>query len=393
MGWIHSQLIRWQALALLVLCLLAMESGFAAEPKAPDASSWSRFRYDLAQVGAAGTELPAKLELLWELELGDQILGSAAIVGEDVYIPCLSGELVCVDRQSGTKKWSYKTLDPVPENSFAPGFKSAPTITADAVYIGDEEGKFHAIERATGKPKWVFETQGEIFSGAAVTEGRVLFGSYDNSLYCLEEATGKLAWKFETGGYVHCSPAVSDGHTFIAGCDEHLRIINIATGKEAGDLPLQTYLIASPAVVGDRLYVGTYASEVLAVDWKKKEVLWRYHSPQSDMPFHSSAAVLKDRVVVGGRDKLLHCLNRETGEKQWTFATRGKVDSSPAIVGERVFVGSADGNLYEVNLQTGQSPWKFNAGKPITASPAIGEGVLVIGSESRDGKVYCFGAK
>lgn len=378
---------------LLCAVLLLAETAFAASVKTPDGASWPRFRHGLSQTGVAGTTLPAKLELLWEIELGDQILATAAIVGDDVYIPCLSGELACVDRLTGQKRWSYKTLDPVPDNSFAPGFKSAPTVTADAVYIGDEEGKFHAIDRVTGRQRWTFETQGEIYSSAAVADGRVIFGSYDNSLYCLGETDGKLKWKFETGGYVHCSPAVAEGFTFIAGCDEHLRIINIETGEEAGDLPLQTYLIASPAVVGDRLYVGTYASEVVAVDWKKKDVVWRYNSPQSDMPFHSSAAVTADRVVVGGRDKLLHCIDRATGKKVWTFATRSKVDSSPVIVGNRVFVGSNDGNLYELNLTTGESPWKFNAGKPISASPAIGEGVLVIGSESRDGKVYCFGAK
>jgi hypothetical protein len=46
-----------------------------------------------------------------------------------------------------------------------------------------------------------------------------------------------------------------------------------------------------------------------------------------------------------------------------------------------------------VGLADGVEKWKFNAGKPISAGPAIGEGVLVIGSESRDGKVYCFGKK
>lgn len=255
---------------LLCAVLLLAETAFAASVKTPDGASWPRFRHGLSQTGVAGTTLPAKLELLWEIELGDQILATAAIVGDDVYIPCLSGELACVDRLTGQKRWSYKTLDPVPDNSFAPGFKSAPTVTADAVYIGDEEGKFHAIDRVTGRQRWTFETQGEIYSSAAVADGRVIFGSYDNSLYCLGETDGKLKWKFETGGYVHCSPAVAEGFTFIAGCDEHLRIINIETGEEAGDLPLQTYLIASPAVVGDRLYVGTYASEVVAVDWKKK---------------------------------------------------------------------------------------------------------------------------
>ena len=87
-------------------------------------------------------------------------------------------------------------------------------------------------------------------------------------------------------------------------------------------------------------------------------------------------------MVVGGRDKSVHGIERQTGKKSWTFPTRAKVDSSPVIVGNRVFIGCHDGNLYELGLTDGKERWKFNAGKPISAAPAVGEGVLVIGSES-----------
>jgi outer membrane protein assembly factor BamB len=49
------------------------------------------------------------------------------------------------------------------------------------------------------------------------------------------------------------------------------------------------------------------------------------------------------RVVLGGRDKLVHCLDAATGASQWSFATRARVDSSPGVAGGRVDVGSSDG--------------------------------------------------
>ena len=388
--------IRWFSAVAGVCVLLGLcghvPIGHGAEPK-PVSSGWSSFRHDLAQTGVASSSLPSELELLWEVTLGDQILATVAIVGDFVYVPCLSGELVCLDRKTGAKVWAYKTVEVVEKNSFAPGFKSTPTVAGDSIYLGDEEGVFHAIDRKTGKGRWKFATGGEIYSSAAVLEGRVIFGSYDNRLYCLLEKDGSLIWKYETQGYVHCSPAVVDGVTFIAGCDEHLRAIDIKTGEQTVEVPLETYLIASPAVVGDVLYVGTFASEVVAVDWKKKEIVWRYSAGESEHPFHSSAAVTEQLVVVGGRDKLVHAIDRSTGRKVWTFPTRAKIDSSPVIVGDRVFIGSNDGNLYALGLADGKERWKFNAGKPISAGPAVGEGVLVVGSESRDGKVYCFGKK
>jgi outer membrane protein assembly factor BamB len=373
--------------------LAALAAGHAAEKPASKSADWPSFRQNSTQTGIAGTELPEKLELLWETSVGEQVVATCAIVEDRVYVPCLSGELLCLELATGKPIWKYKTVAEVDPNSFAPGFKSSPTVADGTVYAGDEDGVFHAIDAATGDGKWKFETGGEIFSCAAVTDGRVLFGSYDNCLYCLKVADGELAWKFETQGYVHCSPAVVEGRTFIAGCDEHLRIIDIANGDEVGNLPLATYLIASPAVVGDVLYVGTYGNEVVAVDWKAVKEVWRKRTSDADAPIHSSAAVTNELVVVGGRDKTVAALGRVSGKKVWSFPTRGRVDSSPAIVGDRVFVGSNDGNLYELNLADGAERWKFNAGKPISAGPAIGRGVLVIGSESRDGRVYCFGKK
>ncbi|MEI8383223.1 MAG: PQQ-binding-like beta-propeller repeat protein [Planctomycetota bacterium] len=392
--------IQWLSAAVVVsLSVFSFAADLkptASSPSAPAASTatpWTSFRHDLAQTGVATSSLPNDLELLWEVAVGDQVLATAAIVGDHVYVPCLSGELVCLDRKTGAKQWAYKTVEVVEKNSFAPGFKSSPTVVGDSIYLGDEEGVFHAIDLKTGKGRWKFATGGEIYSSAAVVDGRVIFGSYDNRLYCLHAKSGELAWKYETQGYVHCAPAVIEGVTFIAGCDEHLRVIDIKTGEQRCEIPLNTYLIASPAVVGDVLYVGTYASEVVAVDWKQKEVTWRYASGESEQPFHSSAAVTNRLVVVGGKDKLVHAIDRATGRKAWTFQTRARIESSPVIVGERVFIGSHDGNLYGLNLADGKELWKFNAGKPISAGPAVGEGVLVVGSESRDGKVYCFGKK
>ncbi|MDZ4686347.1 MAG: PQQ-binding-like beta-propeller repeat protein, partial [Planctomycetaceae bacterium] len=277
--------------------LFGAESGLAADIQPPGTTSWPAFRRDTALTGVATGKLPDKLELLWQVELGDQIVATAAIVGEHVYVPCLSGELVCLDRKTGKKLWGYRSVEVVPANSFAPGFKSSPTVTADAVYLGDEDGVFHAIDRKTGKKKWTFPTGGEIFSSAAVVDGKILFGSYDNSLYCLKESDGTLNWKFATDGYVHCAPAIADHYTFIAGCDEHLRVIDINDGKQRTDMPLSTYLIASPAVVDKFLYVGTYASEVVAVDWQAGEVVWRYQTGGGEFPFHSSAAVTDKYVV------------------------------------------------------------------------------------------------
>jgi outer membrane protein assembly factor BamB len=363
------------------------------KPAAPGPTSWASFRNGDQQLGVATSKLPEKLEVLWKVKTQDGVVATSAIVGDRVYVPGLSGDLLCLDKKNGKKVWAYRSIDDPDPKQFAPGFKSAPRVTANSVYVGDEDGVLHSVDRVTGKRRWKATTDAEIAGCAAVVGDKVIVGSHDNFLYCFNSKDGTLAWKFETQDRVNCSPAIVEKYTFVAGCDAHLRVIDIEDGKEVGDIPLESYLIASPAVMGDVLYVGNYGAEVLAVDWKKKQIVWRYKDPVKEFPIHASAAVTKKYVIVGGHDKQMHCIDRETGNGVWTFLTKGRIDSSAVIVGDRVFFGSADRNLYALSIDKGESVWTFNAGQSITAGPAVGENVLVVGCEGSGGFVYCFGKK
>jgi outer membrane protein assembly factor BamB len=127
----------------------------------------------------------------------------------------------------------------------------------------------------------------------------------------------------------------------------------------------------------------------LGVNLASRQVGWRYQNPQRQFPYYSSAAIIDARVVVGGRDKMVHCLDAYTGRAHWTFGTQARVESSPAIAAERVFVGSNDGRLYVLDFRDGRKVAEFNLGAPVSASPAIATGRVVVGAQ--DGKLHCFG--
>ena len=356
-------------------------------------TSWASFRNGNLQRGIATSALPQELKLRWSIVDQDGFEASAAIVGDFVYAGALSGYLYCLDRTSGKEIWKYRSIENPDPEKFAAGFKAAPRVTATTIFIGDEEGLFHAVDRKTGKKKWQFATDAEIIGCAAIVGDNVLIGSYDSLLYCLNADTGKKVWQFQTGDRINCSPAVVENFTFVAGCDEHLRVIDIETGKEARDIPLETYLIASPAIYDDLLYVGTHGAEVLAVNWKKGTIAWRYKDDKREFPFHASAAVTKQYVIVGGHDKQLHCIDRQTGKGIWKFATKAQIDSSAVVVGDRVFFGSNDRNIYAVQLQNGKEQWKYNTGKSVVAGIAVGENCMVVGTEGPKGKLLCFGGE
>lgn len=354
-----------------------------------DGSPWRSYRATPDQRGVATGTLAAAPVLKWEKPSKDGWVAGVAIVGDRVYAPALEGFIYCYDLKTGEEIWKYRSIEDPDPKSFAAGFKAAPLVTDSAVYVGDEEGVLHALDRKTGKKLWHFASGAEIAGCVAQYGDSLLLASHDSFLYCLS-LDGKEVWNFQTNDRINCSPGIADRFTFVAGCDEHLRIIDLQTGKETRDMPLESFLIASPAIVGDLLYVGTHTGLVVCVDWRKGEFVWKYEGPRK-MPFHASACVTDDLVIVGGHDKHVHAVERATGKPRWTFPTRAKIESSGAVIDQRFFVGSGDGNLYGIDIVTGKEVWKYNAGRDITAGIAIGEGCLVVGEDEQNGRLLCFG--
>src|SRR5919106_1760993 len=320
---------------ILVVCL-------AVSVMAQDtpADNWAQFRGNHSLTGVSQSKVPDSLKQVWTYEAGDSIESSAAIVGGTVFVGSQKGELVALSLDNGSVYWKFATGNSIGESS--------PAYGGGVVYIGDLGGWLNALNASDGK---------------------------------------KL-WEFKTNGPVHSTPGISDGMAFIAGCDELFRAIRISDGKEVFNVSSGAYTGASPALRGGAAFYGTFDNEVLGVNLTERKIAWRYEHPQRKFPFYSSAAVTSSRVVLGGRDKMVHGLTL-SGKAAWTFTTRARVESSPAIAGGRVYVGSNDGRFYVLALTNGAKLWEFNAGAPLSASPAIANGRIVIGSQ--DGRLYCFG--
>ena len=366
---------------LLALLLFASAATFG---------NWASFRGNPQLTGVADSQLPENPQLLWTFQAGDMIESTAAVVDGTVYVGALDGTLYALDAQTGEKRWTYQVEGTI---------KASPSIHNGIVYFGDGDGIFHAVDINTQEAKWQFTTEGEIISSANVVGDRVLFGSYDGFLYCLNRENGELIWKLETEGYVHGAPGVwthvandsgkAENFAIVTGCDSYLRVINIDDGTQTQQINLGAYVGASPAISENRVYCGTYGTEILAVALDTGEIAWRYRHPKRRFPFFASAALTEDSVIIGGRDKMVHALSQATGESLWTYAAKSRIESSAVIVGRRAFFGTTGGVFIALDITTGESVWEFATGSSIVASPSVSDGRIYIGTE--DGILYCFG--
>jgi outer membrane protein assembly factor BamB len=335
--------------------------------------------------GRANMSAPVKPEVRWSYKAGKPIKAPAAISGGRVFVGDDAGIIHALDFATGREVWSFKTEGPI---------EAAPLVLDGAVYLGSSDGRLYALSASDGALKWKYETNDKILGGANYAknpEGEgwwIIVGGYDMLLHCVDAATGKGLWTVETENYINGTPGITaNGEAVFGGCDAFIRVVSLKERKEIRKLESGAYIAGSAAFDGDTGYVGHYGNEVIAFTPHEGAIQWKYRD--RSFAYFSSPALTDDRVLIGGRDKRLHCLDRKTGAAVWTFQTRGQVDSSPVLCGDAVVFGSQDGRLYCVGVADGKERWAYEIGASIVASPAAADGSIVIGAE--DGVLYAIG--
>ncbi len=381
MNSLNSSFASWLRCAC---CVAAFTLAARAEPERAGKESWPSFRGTPSLSGLTVARVPDQPRLLWQFKTGAPVKATPAIVDGMVFVGSEDEKVYALRLADGTKAWEAKVDGPV---------LSSALVRHGRVYVGTSGTNLLALEAGSGKEVWRYGGDAEFKSSPgwfAAPDGKgewLIIGGYDSRLHCVDAATGKSNWVYETGNYVNGAPAVSGGLTAFGGCDAIVHVVRLADGTKAREVEAGAYIIGSAAMADGVAYVGHYENEFLAVDLKKGEVLWRYRD--RNFPYGGSPAVTTDRVLFGGRDKRVHCVDRASGRQIWAFATRGKVESSPVVAGDRVIVGSDDGRVYVLSLADGKELWSYEIGQPVQGSPAVVEGRFVIGAE--DGTLYCFG--
>jgi outer membrane protein assembly factor BamB len=362
--------------ALAILLSLTLAAG---------AADWPMHRGNPQLQGRTDMPAPAKPDLAWTFAAGKPIKAAAAIADGRVVVGDDDGIVHAVDFATGKELWKFKTDSSI---------EATPLILEGSVYIGSSDANLYALDAATGKLKWTYATGDKVLGGANYAKNPkgdgywLLIGSYDTNLHCVDAATGKVVWTHTTDNYINGTPALlPTGEIAFGGCDSAIHVVNLADGKGLRQIDSDAYIASSAAFTDGLGYVGNYGNLVIAFDPKSGEIKWKYRD--RNFPYFSSAAVTADRVIIGCRDKRLHCIDRATGASVWKFQTRGQVDSSPVVCGDAIVVGSEDGRLYCVNLADGTERWSYEIGGPVTASPAVANGLVIVGSE--DGNLYAFG--
>lgn len=127
------------------------------------------------------------------------------------------------------------------------------------------------------------------------------------------------------------------------------------------------------------------------------QLRWIFHDSLilERRPFACSPAVAGSRVLIGGDNYKLYCVDTETGQLQWDFEAQYPIFSSPAVWNGRVYIGEglhydANTSLYCLDLNSGHVIWSFQTGSHTESSPTVDSGKVYFGAG--DDGIYCLDA-
>ena len=149
--------------------------------------------------------------------------------------------------------------------------------------MGSGDGRVLSIRTDTGTIRWEFQAQGSVHSSPTIShDGKiVVVSSWDHKVYALSALDGTMLWSHETKDKIDSSALIlnSNNNVITAGWDGFVTCLNLYSGeiqwstntKSGGVVSSPTRSSSEP----DLIFVGTWNSEILALDVNTGRIVWR----------------------------------------------------------------------------------------------------------------------
>jgi outer membrane protein assembly factor BamB/tRNA A-37 threonylcarbamoyl transferase component Bud32 len=197
-----------------------------------------------------------------------------------------------------------------------------------------------------------------------------------------------LVWRFACEEEVRSTPTIYKTTLFVGSYDSNLYALDSKTGEFLWKAATEDGICTTPAILDNPnqslVIVGSEDQRIYAYDVVKGNEVWQVRTSGK---IRSSARIYQNFVFFGSDDRHVYALEAKSGKSAWKYRTFGEVRSTPVVHSGFAYVGSDDSNLYRLDISNGSLTWRFRAFESIMSTPIIEDNRLYIGS--RDGYLYC----
>lgn len=279
------------------------------------------------------------------------------------------------------------------------------------LFVTSGFGSLTAIDPTSGAVKWTQLLNASGSGAPTYYKGLVYVTSGDDTAWAIEPDTGRIRWQLtaapDNGNVLGApAPALTDKYAIFAYGDGEVQgafrkggmrmwISQLAGEQQNRAISKLTDVTGDPVIDGSRIYAGSMAGRMVALDIDTGERIWTARDgalgpmwPVGGSVF--AVTVQNELVRMNASDgsriwgvKLPHYVKHTQKKATETYANMG-----PVVAGGRVIVASNDGKIRFFNPVDGALLQVLEIPGGATTSPVVAGGVMYV--ISTKGQLYAF---
>ena len=324
-----------------------------------------------AELGAF--EQQVSPSVAWTANIGggtDEYFSRLSPVYSDgvVYAADRGGQISAIDADSGRVRWRTNLgtaggfLSSGPSALLSGGL----TYADGRLFVGSENGKMYALDAASGATQWQVNVPGEVVSAPSYGDGALVAHLGNGMVYAMDAETGAERWRHEEEVPTlslrgTSSPVVSAGGVIVGSNNGRAAVLILENGQLAwdervtapagsSDLERMVDIDANPVVRGDTLYLLSFNGELVAMQLRNGDVLWR-----RDYQGYRTPQVTTSRIYLTTSESHLVELERLSGNERWrNNALFGRSLTDVAVMNDHVVAADRFGVIHWLDRNSGQ---------------------------------------
>lgn len=345
-------------------------------------------------------------EVLWNISVGDGVddyfsrIKPISAYGK-IFSASRDGDVVAVDEKTGKTVWEIDLSDIKKDRGFFDSRRSAklaggPIAGINKIFIGSENGEIYALDANTGEMSWQEKVKGEIIAAPAIDSGILVVNSASGLLKAFNANNGEELWKIEQDVPALTlrglsAPVIASGGVVVGAADGSIAVYLLDKGQqgwtaEVGEATGSTELErvidvdASPLVFGDKIYAVSSRGNLVAIELRTGQVLWKRQYSS-----YRQLSLSGNNLYFTNNKGHVYAIDRINGLEKWSnssLSNRGV--TGPAVVNDYLVVGDFEGYLHWLDQETGEIVARHHVdGSGIHTTPTVADGIIY--SQSRDG--------
>ena len=335
----------------------------------------------LAILQAPAGPPPASLDARWVTAFDSPPAATPGFDATSAYVPLKGGQLVAVDLDRGTIRWSLDVATP-----FTPA-------TGESLVFTASEQTIEARDAQTGAVRWRSPLPGGAAAPLYYDTGWLLASTTAGDLAAFRASDGTLVWRRQLGAPLVSAPGPALDRLFLPLADNRLVAVLLINGQTVWELKL-TAPVTALLALEDQLVFGTAAKNLISVELKHGRERWKWPlgGDMAGMPVAD-----EKRIYFASRDNIVRALDRKSGNLRWKADLASRPAGGPLRLTDVLLQPMVSTQIAGFDPATGKPTVSATAASEIGVQPYVRLNVRQTSPQlitvSREGQLQGFGRR